>query len=145
MPGASNARRMDDFRDLHYPDLVIVRFIEGRPELSMEVTGLHTMRNGKITRIEYFRDHAEALAAVGRDLEIHMFEGAPISGPYRGLQGLREWREDTFDVIDDWSVELDDVVTGDDPDLMVVSKVRRAGSTHRSRRRFPLGGRRPVP
>ena len=52
-------------------------------------------------------------------VEIHMFRGSPISGPYRGHDGLRQWRRDTFDVIDDWRLELDEVITGDDPDVMV--------------------------
>jgi ketosteroid isomerase-like protein len=67
-----------------------------------------------------------------RNLEIHMFEGAPISGPYRGHDGLQRWRDDTFDVIEDWRVELDEVITGEDPDLMVavqrfVGRVRHTG------------------
>ena len=53
------------------------------------------------------------------DVEIHMFRGSPISGPYRGHDGLRQWRRDTFDVIDDWRLELDEVITGDDPDVLV--------------------------
>lgn len=53
------------------------------------------------------------------DIEIHMFRGSPISGPYRGHDGLRQWRQDTFDVITEWRLELDEVITGDDPDVMV--------------------------
>ena len=53
------------------------------------------------------------------EVEIHMFRGAPISGPYRGHAGLRQWRRDTFDVIDAWRLELDEVITGDDPDVVV--------------------------
>jgi ketosteroid isomerase-like protein len=53
------------------------------------------------------------------DLEIHMFQGSPIAGPYRGHEGLRRWRQDTFDVIKDWRLELDEVITGSDPDVMV--------------------------
>jgi len=52
-------------------------------------------------------------------VEIHMFRGSPISGPYVGHDGLRQWRRDTFDVIDAWRLELDEVITGDDPDVMV--------------------------
>ena len=52
-------------------------------------------------------------------VEMHMFEGSPIPGPYRGHDGIRRWREDTFDVIDEWRLELDEVITGDDPDVMV--------------------------
>lgn len=53
------------------------------------------------------------------DVEIHMFRGSPIAGPYRGHEGLQQWRRDTFDVIDEWRLELDEVITGDDPDVLV--------------------------
>src|SRR5919201_2315845 len=52
-------------------------------------------------------------------VEVHMFRGSPISGPYYGHSGLRQWRQDTFDVIQGWRLELDEVITGDDPDVMV--------------------------
>jgi ketosteroid isomerase-like protein len=42
-----------------------------------------------------------------------------ISGAYRGHDGLRHWRRDTFDVIDAWRLELDELITGDDPDVTV--------------------------
>jgi ketosteroid isomerase-like protein len=60
-----------------------------------------------------------ALELVHPEVEIHMFEGSPIAGPYLGHDGVRRWAEDVFDVIQDWRLELDDVVTGDDPDVMV--------------------------
>jgi ketosteroid isomerase-like protein len=53
------------------------------------------------------------------DLEIHMFQGSPIRGPYHGHEGLRRWRDDTFDVIEDWRLELDEVIEGNDPDVLV--------------------------
>src|SRR2546430_16166075 len=59
------------------------------------------------------------LELVHPEVEIHMFRGSPISGPYRGHDGLRQWRHDTFDVIDSWRLELDEVITGEDPDVMV--------------------------
>jgi ketosteroid isomerase-like protein len=114
---AWNERRMDDFRNLHNPDVAIMRFIEGWPEpapvigrdavmdyyedmrpwaddtadpisdfigaggavvvrfvwrtktqgqeVGMEVTGVYTLRNAKVSVIEFFRDHAQALEAVG--------------------------------------------------------------------------------
>jgi ketosteroid isomerase-like protein len=50
-------------------DRVAVRYIwrsEGRgPEANMEYTHVNTVRKGKIFLIEFFRDHAEALEAVG--------------------------------------------------------------------------------
>ena len=77
--------------------------------------------------VETLRRHHELLNETGQpplelfhpDVEIHMFRGSPISGPYRGHEGLGQWRRDTFDVMDAWRVELDEVITGDDPDVMV--------------------------
>jgi ketosteroid isomerase-like protein len=60
-----------------------------------------------------------SLELVDPDVEIHMFRGSPIPGPYSGHAGVRQWRRDTFDVIDAWRVELDEVITGDDPDVMI--------------------------
>jgi hypothetical protein len=42
------------------------------------------------------------------DVEIHMFRGSPIAGPYLGHDGVRQWMRDTFDVIEAWRLELDD-------------------------------------
>lgn len=53
------------------------------------------------------------------DVEVRMFEGSPIPGPYRGHDGVRRWQADTFDVIDEWRLELDEVLTGDDLGVMV--------------------------
>jgi ketosteroid isomerase-like protein len=53
------------------------------------------------------------------DVEMHMFRGSPIPGPYMGHDGVRRWREDTFDVFQDWRMELDEVVPGGDPDVVV--------------------------
>jgi hypothetical protein len=49
--------------------------------------------------VETLRSFYERLDATGEapaelfhpDLEIHMFEGSPIVGPYRGLDGLHRW------------------------------------------------------
>jgi ketosteroid isomerase-like protein len=60
-----------------------------------------------------------ALELVHPEVEVRMFEGSPIPGPYLGHEGLRRWREDVFDVIEDWRLELDDVIAGDDPDVVV--------------------------
>jgi ketosteroid isomerase-like protein len=50
-------------------DKVAVRFIwhaAGHgPEAQIEVTGVYTVREGKIRTIRFFRDHAEALEAAG--------------------------------------------------------------------------------
>jgi ketosteroid isomerase-like protein len=79
--------------------------------------------------VETLRSFYEGLNTTGEaptepfhpDLEIHMFEGSPVSGPYHGFDGLRRWREDSFDVIEDGRLLLEEVITGDDPDVMVVA------------------------
>ena len=56
-----------DFFDVG--DRVAVRFVwQGAghgPESKIEVTGLYTVRRGKILSFEFFWDHAEALEALG--------------------------------------------------------------------------------
>jgi ketosteroid isomerase-like protein len=77
--------------------------------------------------VERFRRYSELLNETGEvavefldpGVEMKMFSGSPIPGPYRGHEGVRRWREDTFDVIEDWRLELDEVLTGDDPDVLV--------------------------
>ncbi len=92
--------------------------------------------------VETLRSFYEGLNTTGEapvepfhpNLEIHMFEGSPIAGPYHGLDGLRQWREDTFDVVEDWRLLLEEVITGDDPDVIVVTnrfvgRMRHTGLT----------------
>jgi ketosteroid isomerase-like protein len=77
--------------------------------------------------VERFRRYHELLNDSGEiavefldpGVEMRMFRGSPIAGPYHGHEGVRRWREDTFDVIEDWRMELDEVITGDDPDVLV--------------------------
>ena len=58
---------ISDFIDVG--DRVAVRFIwrtAGRgPESNIELTGVYTVRKGRIIGIEFFWDHAEALATLG--------------------------------------------------------------------------------
>jgi ketosteroid isomerase-like protein len=90
--------------------------------------------------VERFRRYSELLNETGEiavefldpGVEMKMFRGSPIPGPYRGHEGVRRWREDTFDVIEDWRLELDEVLTGDDPDVLVAIQrfVGRMKHTH---------------
>jgi ketosteroid isomerase-like protein len=69
---------------------------------------------------ELLNETGEApLELLDPDVEIHMFRGSPIAGPYLGHDGVRQWMRDTFDVIEAWRLELDEVVTGDNPDVVV--------------------------
>jgi ketosteroid isomerase-like protein len=67
---AFNADKLEAISDLvDAADRVVVRFIwhgagQG-PEANLEMTGVHTLRKGKIIYQEFFWDHAEALEAVG--------------------------------------------------------------------------------
>ena len=58
---------ISDFIDA--ADRVVVRFIwrgvGHGPEANMEVTGVYTVRKGKIVFFEFFWDHAEALETLG--------------------------------------------------------------------------------
>jgi len=77
--------------------------------------------------VDRFRNYSQLLNETGEvavefldpDVEMHMFRGSPIPGPYRGHDGVRRWREDAFDVIQDWRLELDEVIETDDPDVLV--------------------------
>ena len=64
---ADGAETITDFIDAG--DRVVVRFIwrgTGHgPAFGLEVTAVYTLRRGKFFLVEYFRDHAEALEAVG--------------------------------------------------------------------------------
>ena len=62
--------RLDPITDfLQAGDRVVVRFIwrgTGHgPAFGLDVTAVYTLRRGKFFLVEYFRDHAEALEAVG--------------------------------------------------------------------------------
>ena len=54
---------------LHAADRVVVRFIwrgTGHgPESKIELTGIYTVRKGRLVAIEHFWDHTKALEAVG--------------------------------------------------------------------------------
>ena len=64
---ADSFELISDFIDVG--DRVAVRFIwQGAghgPESNMEVTGVYTVRKGRVVAIEFFWDHAEALETLG--------------------------------------------------------------------------------
>ena len=64
---ADSLEPISDFIDA--ADRVVVRFVwhgAGHgPEANMEMTGVFTVRKGRIVFVEFFWDHAEALEAVG--------------------------------------------------------------------------------
>jgi ketosteroid isomerase-like protein len=64
---ADSFELLSDFIDA--ADRVLVRFIwrgMGRgPESNVELTGVYTLRRGRVVSIEFFWDHAEALETLG--------------------------------------------------------------------------------
>jgi len=54
---------------VHGADRVVLRFVwhgaGSGPDQQLDVTGIYTVRNGKLLGIEHIWDHAEALEAVG--------------------------------------------------------------------------------
>jgi ketosteroid isomerase-like protein len=65
-------------------------------------------------------------------IEITMFAGFPVQGPYRGHEGVRQYAEQTFDVVEDLRIVLDDVIEADDGET-VVSAQRALGTTRHTR------------
>jgi ketosteroid isomerase-like protein len=57
------------------------------------------------------------------DPEVEMFNirESPLPGPYHGYEGLREWREGVFEVLEDGRFEIDDLVDVDESDLVIFS------------------------
>jgi ketosteroid isomerase-like protein len=67
---AFDADDLDVVEYIDAADRVVVRFIwrgvgHHGPESNMELTGVYTVRKGKIVFIEFFRDHTEALETLG--------------------------------------------------------------------------------
>ena len=60
------------------------------------------------------------------DIELFNSRESPLPGPYRGYQGLREWREGVFEVIESGRYEIDDLVDVDEADL-VIYRIRLLG------------------
>ncbi len=62
------------------------------------------------------------------DPEVEVFNAreSPLPGPYHGYDGLREWREGIFEVLDEGRYEIDDLTDVDDSDV-VIYKLRLLG------------------
>jgi ketosteroid isomerase-like protein len=63
-------------------------------------------------------------------IEIRMFEGFPIQGPYHGHDGVRRYVRDTYDVIDELRVVLDEVVDAGDGETVVTAQRARGRASH---------------
>ena len=60
------------------------------------------------------------------DVELFNIRESPLPGPYRGYEGLREWREGVFEVVEEGRFEIDDLIDVDEADA-VIFRVRLLG------------------
>ena len=56
------------------------------------------------------------LAFVSDGVEVSSFLSA-VEGDYRGHEGMRRWRQDTYDMFPDWHGEIEDLRAVDDATL----------------------------
>ena len=62
------------------------------------------------------------------DVEFSNLAESPLPGPYRGYEGLREWRQDLFEVVEEGHFETWDFTDVDDADA-VMFRMRLRGRT----------------
>jgi ketosteroid isomerase-like protein len=55
------------------------------------------------------------------DVELSNVRESPLPGPYHGYEGLREWREGVFEVVEDGRYEIDDLLDVGEADLVIYS------------------------
>ena len=60
------------------------------------------------------------------EVELFNIRESPLPGPYRGYEGLRDWRQGVFEVVEEGRFELYDLVDVDEADL-VIYKMRLHG------------------
>jgi ketosteroid isomerase-like protein len=53
------------------------------------------------------------------EVEVFNVRESPLPGPYRGYDGLREWRDGVFEVLDEGRYEIDDLIDADDADIVI--------------------------
>ncbi len=53
------------------------------------------------------------------DVELSNIRESPLPGPYRGYEGLKEWREGVFEVIEEGRFEIGDPIDVDEADLVI--------------------------
>jgi ketosteroid isomerase-like protein len=66
------------------------------------------------------------------DPEIEMWNPPdfPVRDHYRGHAGIRQWREDSFDIIDELRIDVDDVIDGRDGETVVMMLRLRGVASH---------------
>lgn len=73
---------------------------------------------------------APALALSHDDIEIGNLPEFVVQGPYHGHAGVHTWFEDSFDVVVDRRMELEDITELDDGETVVTIQRVTGTSTH---------------
>jgi ketosteroid isomerase-like protein len=73
-------------------------------------------------------DGMPPLALCDEEIEIRNPPDFPVRGPYQGHSGVRRWRDQAFDIIDNARVETDDIVDVHDDGEVVLMLLRVTGT-----------------
>jgi ketosteroid isomerase-like protein len=77
---------------------------------------------------EHFNRHGHFPEwAYDPEVELENLPDSPLPGPYRGHDGLRQWREDIAEVLEDFQLEVEGVSDVDEG-MAVVVRVRLRGT-----------------
>ena len=93
------------------------------------ILGGMTEENGEIARLWWARfneDGEPPLDLCHPDIEMRNPDGFPVTGPYFGREGIRQWAVDVYDVVDDARGEVEEVVDVGDGDS-VIAVLRQTG------------------
>ena len=72
------------------------------------------------------------LALADEAIEIHNPPDFPVSGHFRGHEGVRRWRDQTFDILDEARVEADEIVDVNGDGTTVLMLLRSTGTARHS-------------
>jgi ketosteroid isomerase-like protein len=61
------------------------------------------------------------------EIEFSNLRESPLPGPYHGYEGLRKWRDDIHEVLDDFRFEVGDAIDADEQSAVLL-KVRLLGT-----------------
>ena len=66
------------------------------------------------------------------DVDLFNVRESPLPGSYHGYEGLRQWREEVFDVVEDGRFEIDNLQDVDEADLVIYG-IRLLGRARHTR------------
>ena len=66
------------------------------------------------------------------DVDLFNVRESPLPGSYHGYEGLRQWREEVFDVVEEGRFEIDNLQDVDEADLVIYG-IRLLGRARHTR------------